>query len=108
LRRDPWHFAHSIHGVLCCLYFVEISLGSPDISNRSKEPMPRYYFHYRDRSSLFKDEIGEIFADAASALQHARRIALELVRGGEPTNALIIVAEGDQQIYEVPLSEQRN
>jgi hypothetical protein len=42
------------------------------------------------------------------ALQHAKRIALELLRGGEPTDASIIVAEGDRQLFEVPLSESRN
>ena len=70
--------------------------------------MPRYYFHYRDGSSIFEDDVGEVFADASLAMQHAMKIARELARGGEPTNALIIVAEGDQQIYEVPLSEQRS
>jgi hypothetical protein len=49
-----------------------------------------------------------VLADASSALQHAKRIALELVRGGESTNASIIVAEGEQQLFEVPLSEQGN
>jgi hypothetical protein len=46
--------------------------------------------------------------DASIALQHARRIALELARGGESANALIIVAEGDRQLFEVPLSEHGN
>ena len=73
-----------------------------------QEPMPRYYFHFRAGSSTLKDEVGEVLADASSALQHAKRIALELVRGGESTNASIIVAEGEQQLFEVPLSEQGN
>ena len=64
--------------------------------------MPRYYFHFRAGSSIFKDEAGEMLADASLALQHARRIALELVRGGEPTHAAIIVAEDDRQLFEVP------
>jgi len=42
--------------------------------------MPRYYFHFRAGSSTLKDEVGEVLADASSALQHAKRIALELVR----------------------------
>jgi hypothetical protein len=68
--------------------------------------MARYHFHFRAGSSLSKDEIGEVFADASQALQHAKQIALELVRGGEEaTNAWIIVAEGDQQLFEVPLPE---
>jgi hypothetical protein len=82
-------------------------LGTPDISS-IQEPMPRYYFHFRAGSSTLKDEVGEVLADAFSALQHAKRIALELVRGGESTNASIIVAEGEQQLFEVPLSEQGN
>jgi hypothetical protein len=41
--------------------------------------MPRYYFHFRAGSSTLKDEVGEVLADASSALQHAKRIALELV-----------------------------
>jgi hypothetical protein len=67
--------------------------------------MPRYYFHFRDGPSIFKDEVGEMFADASLALQHAKKIALELARGGEPADAVIIVAEGDQHLFEVPLSE---
>ena len=70
--------------------------------------MPRYYFHYRDGSSILEDDVGEVFANASLALQHARKIALELARGGEPTNAAIIVAEGDQQLFEVPLSQAGN
>jgi hypothetical protein len=42
----------------------------------------------------------------AAALQHAKQVALELVRGGEPAHALIVVAEGDRQLFEVPLSDQ--
>jgi hypothetical protein len=70
--------------------------------------MPRYYFHLRDGSSLIKDEVGEMFADAALALEHAKRIALELALGGEPANAAIVVVDGDRQIFEVPLSQQGN
>ena len=70
--------------------------------------MPRYYFHYRDGSSILEDDVGEVFADASLALQHARKIALELARGGEPTNAAIIVAEGDQHLFEVLLSQAGN
>jgi hypothetical protein len=67
--------------------------------------MPRYYFHYRDGSSIFEDDVGETFADASLARQHARKIALELARGGEPINAAILVTEGGQHLFEVPLSE---
>ena len=42
--------------------------------------MPRYYFHFRSGYSVLKDEVGEVFADASLALQHAKKIALELVR----------------------------
>jgi hypothetical protein len=70
--------------------------------------MPRYYFHFRDGSSIFKDEVGEVFADAALALQQAKRIAHELARGGEPANASIIVAEGIGPLFEVPLPEYGN
>ena len=67
--------------------------------------MPRYYFHYRDGSSIFEDDVGEVFADASLAMQHATKIAGELARGGEPTNAAIVV-EGGQHLFEVPLGEQ--
>jgi hypothetical protein len=67
--------------------------------------MPHYYFHFRTGSSIFEDEIGEVFAHDASALQQARRIALELARGGEPMNSAIIVTADDRQLFEVPLSE---
>jgi hypothetical protein len=95
-------FVHSVRDGFCCLLFC-----SPDVSIRAWDHMPRYYFHFRAGSSLSKDEIGEVLADASAALQHARKIALELVRGGEATaNAFIIVVEGSQQLFEVPLSEQ--
>jgi hypothetical protein len=68
--------------------------------------MPRYYFHYRDGSSIFEDVVGEVFADASLARQHATKIARELARGGEPTNAAIVVVEGGQHLFEVPLGEQ--
>ena len=68
--------------------------------------MPRYYFHYRDGSSTFADDVGEVFADDSLAMQHATKIARELARGGEPTNAAIVVVEGGQHLFEVPLGEQ--
>jgi hypothetical protein len=68
--------------------------------------MPRYYFHYRDGSSLFEDEVGEVFADASLAVQHAKKIARELARGGESINAAIVVVESGQHLFEVPLGEQ--
>jgi hypothetical protein len=69
--------------------------------------MPLYHFHFRAGSFLSRDEIGEVFADASQALRHAKKIALELVRGGEETtNAFITVVEGDQQLFDIPLSEQ--
>jgi hypothetical protein len=68
--------------------------------------MPRYYFHYRDGSSIFEDDVGEVLADASLALQHATKIARELARGGEPTNAAIVVVEGVRNLFEVPLDDQ--
>jgi hypothetical protein len=53
-----------------------------------------------------KDEIGEIFADASSALQHARKIVQELMQGGELAGGSIIVAEGGRDLFEVPLLDQ--
>jgi uncharacterized protein DUF6894 len=70
--------------------------------------MPRYYFHFHDGSSSFDDETGEVFADPAAALRQARRIALELARGGEGANAAIIVTDGDLRLFEVRLPEHRD
>jgi hypothetical protein len=67
--------------------------------------MPHYYFHYRDGSSMFEDDVGEVFADASLAMQHATKIARELARGGEPTNAAIVVIEGGRNLFEVPLDD---
>ena len=67
--------------------------------------MPRYFFHFRAEASLFKDEDGEMLADASLALQHARRIAAELVHAGESPNAAIIVVEDGRQLFKVRLSE---
>jgi uncharacterized protein DUF6894 len=64
-------------------------------------------FHFRDGSSTFEDDVGEVFADASSAMQHATKIARELARGGEPTGAaIVVVAEGGGHLFEVPLGEQ--
>jgi hypothetical protein len=38
--------------------------------------------------------------------KRAAKIARELARGGEPTNAAIVVVEGGQHLFEVPLAEQ--
>jgi hypothetical protein len=70
--------------------------------------MPRYYFHYRDGSSIFEDVVGEVFADASLAMQHATTIARELLQGGEPSNAAIVVVEDGRHLFEVPLAEQGN
>jgi hypothetical protein len=67
--------------------------------------MPRYYFHFQDGSSRFEDGIGEVFPDASSALRQARRIAVELARGGEPMHTTVIVTDGDRQLFEVRLPE---
>ena len=67
--------------------------------------MPRYYFRFKDGSSIFKDDVGEVFADASLALQYAKWIALELPQGGEPTNASIIAAEGESPGASSPLPE---
>ena len=68
--------------------------------------MRRYYFHYRDGSSIFEDDVGEVFAGASLAMQHATKIARELAQGGEPPNAAIVVVEGGQQLFEVALGAQ--
>jgi hypothetical protein len=96
LRRA---LVRSSRGVLRC------PLSPPTASRNSTKSMPRYFFHFRAEASLFKDEDGEVLADASLALQHARRIAAELVHGGESTNAAIIVVEDGRQRFEVRLSE---
>jgi Domain of unknown function (DUF6894) len=68
--------------------------------------VPRYYFHYRDGSSTFADDVGEVFADVCLARQHATKIARELAQGGEPPNAAIVVVEDGQPLFEVALGEQ--
>jgi hypothetical protein len=44
--------------------------------------------------------------DPEGTLQHATKIARELTRGGEPTNAAIVAVEGGQHLFEVTLDEQ--
>jgi hypothetical protein len=82
-----------------------VSLSPATASRNPTRSMPHYFFHFRVEGSLFKDEDGEVLADASLALQHARRIAAELVHGGESTNAAIVVVEDGQQLFEVRLSE---
>lgn len=55
---------YSLQGVLCC---VTLAFGELD----TILSMPRYYVHFRDGSSLFKDEVGEVFADASLPLRFA-------------------------------------
>jgi hypothetical protein len=54
--------------------------------------MPRYYFHYRN-GDLFKDEFGEELPDLDAACRHARKVAVELAQGGEPSG-VVVAAEG--------------
>jgi hypothetical protein len=68
-------------------------------------PVP---FHNRPCSCPIIDIQGRSRRDACGCflgLAACQAIALELVRGGEPTHAAIIVAEDDRQLFEVPLSE---
>lgn len=68
--------------------------------------MPRYYFHFHDGSTNFEDGVGDVFTDSSAALSHARQIALELARGGEPAHAAIIVTDGDRQLFEIRLPKE--
>jgi hypothetical protein len=70
--------------------------------------MPRYYFHFRAGSSTLKDEAGEVLADASSALQHAKQIALELVRRRIDKCIDHRSRGGDRPLFEVPLSKLGN
>jgi Domain of unknown function (DUF6894) len=95
--RKAWYFAYWVLA-LCAVYFFVL----PDTRMRR----PRYYFHYRDGSSTFADDVGEVFADVSLAMQHATKIARELAQGGEPPNAAIVVVEGGLQLFEVALGAQ--
>ncbi|MGZ5875265.1 MAG: DUF6894 family protein [Bradyrhizobium sp.] len=74
--------------------------------------MPRYYVHFRDGSSPFKDEVGEVFADASLPLRFAIALCQEdrprTGAGRRGAGSVIVVAEGDQHLFEVPLSERGN
>src|ERR1700733_9692539 len=78
---------------LCAVYFLVTDRRTFD---RSWEPMRRYYFHYRDGPSTFEDDVGEVFADASLARQHATKIAGELVGGGNRSTATICVDHSTQ------------
>jgi hypothetical protein len=64
--------------------------------------MARYYFHFWN-GILFEDDVGEEFADASNALQHAKRVARELAEDGRSDSA-IIVTKGGCPLFEIPLS----
>jgi hypothetical protein len=64
--------------------------------------MPRYYFHYRN-GDLFKDDIGQQLPGLEAARRHARQVALDLARGGEPKSASVVVAEEDRTVLVVQL-----
>jgi hypothetical protein len=42
-----------------------------------------------------------------AAEEEARRLARERLRAGEPPNAMILVSDGRQKLYEVGLNECR-
>ena len=66
------------------------------------DDMKRFYFHFLART-LLPDESGGRFADADSALRHARIMAAELAKSGTLEDCMIVVADDDSTLFEVPL-----
>lgn len=66
--------------------------------------MPRYYFHFRDKTIL-QDNIGEDLPDAAAAMRHAHRMAAELVEDLPESKGVIIVSDGRRTLGEVAVSQ---
>jgi hypothetical protein len=62
--------------------------------------MPKYYFHVRDGTGLFKDNEGSLHPSLESACTEAFRIASELARDGG-ANAGHVVSVVDHEGYEV-------
>jgi Domain of unknown function (DUF6894) len=67
--------------------------------------MPRFYFHFRD-AKVIEDDSGEELSDTAAANEHARRMAMELSDEPHKSDAAIIVSDGRQELFEVPLPER--
>jgi hypothetical protein len=65
-------------------------------------PMPKFHFDLRDRLTIW-DAQGEEFASANDAIQHAIQVAMEFGRNRTETSGEIVVREGGQEIYRVPL-----
>jgi hypothetical protein len=68
--------------------------------------LPRFFFHFSD-GQLIEDKVGQELADIEAAKAEAHRLARERLRAGEPANAIILVSDGRQKLYEVGLSECR-
>jgi hypothetical protein len=66
--------------------------------------MPRFYFHFRD-AKLIRDDSGEELPDIDAAGGHARRMATELSDEVRGSNAAIIVSDGQQDLFEISLSD---
>jgi hypothetical protein len=64
--------------------------------------MPRFYFHFRD-AKVIEDDSGEELSDTAAADEHARRMARELSDEPHESDAAIIVSDGRQELFEVPV-----
>ena len=64
--------------------------------------LPHFHFHFMAKT-LLEDDAGRPFPDADAALRHAEFLAVQLSKGGHLVGSSILVALGDQVIFEVPL-----
>ena len=69
--------------------------------------MPRYHFNYR-YDTVLEDATGEDLPNIDAARGHARRVALELARGGAAAPASVVVtgAKG-QTLFTIDLFTER-
>jgi hypothetical protein len=83
------------------------SSGQKARATRLPEAPPHYYFHFMAKT-LMEDSEGLPFADAETALRHAKVLAAQFSESGILFGCTILVARDDEVLFEVPLSRSMN
>jgi hypothetical protein len=107
LPKAPSELIALLHRLTLDVETMVSSDGRTAPAARPAEAQPHYYFHFMAKT-LMEDGEGQPFADAASALRHAKVLAEQFSESGLLFGSTILVARDDEVLFEVPLSRNMN